>query len=112
MKAGAELDALITIKVMGLELRGNQTRDKDGHCGHFKQYSIRIEAAWDVVEKLLDMGFYPDLVSSENGKGRYWYCLLHTADDENHPDNPYKVKADTAPEAVCLAALKAVGVEV
>lgn len=67
------------------------------------RYSTSIEAAWEVVEKMDELEFYLTLTydsgwnasfSDENYKGV-----------KNHLD-------DSAPHAICLAALKAMGVDV
>jgi len=64
-------------------------------------YSTDIAAAWDVVEKLkgdegvaLNSGDFPDY-------GEGWHCMF---------DYPHSAYADTAPLAICLAALKSRGV--
>lgn len=120
MKPGPELDALIHVEVMKMPdenlvyaIPGQAIRYSMQEAVNLcPPYSTAIAAAWLVVEKLIKDGFYPDLISGENPGGFYWNCELHTANDEEHPDNPYQVCGDTAPHAICLAALKAVGVEI
>ena len=102
MNAGRELDALVAEKVMGwtnvrfichgLSLRG----EVDGEPSEkVPFYSVDIDAAWDVVEK----------IGTSFTLERYnrWYVEF---------GDRYSAAADTAPHAICLAALKAVGVEV
>lgn len=109
MDPGSELDALIAEKVMGFKV---------GRFGHgdpleiitprseffpIPNYSTSIEAAWEVVEKLgiLHGAFtliqHPDSqpFSALTGK---WHSGF----------GKFVGEADTAPHAICLAALKAV----
>jgi len=135
MKAGRELDALVAEKVMGWigsvfkgpTLRiGNRylhegdpiwttpegdlyhrARSIDGSyvgddCPH---YSTDIAAAWQVVEKVREKYVINIEIDCEN----IWVELWQDSTDE--PSN-YKQVADeygdTAPLAICLAALKAI----
>ena len=67
-------------------------------------YSTSIAAAWEVVEK-----FHPEwfvdimtpIIESEP-----WLCYIHKPTEE--ASEVYSAFADTAPLAICLAALKAV----
>lgn len=112
MKPGRELDALIAEHVMGLERITSLYleigwRPKGVPVGvhQLKPYSTDIAAAWEVVEKMgvltwhiwktLDDRFY-----AQFGKDQDEFHLKHTAE------------AGSAPHAICLAALKAVGHEV
>lgn len=72
--------------------------------------STDIAAAWEVVKKL-DPKWWPEVGRMHNDGG--WYCeicLGGNAPVEVGP--PIRHVAKTAPLAICLAALKAVGVEV
>ena len=111
MKAGLEMDALVAEKVMGLKLR-------EDCCGEYEyeivpnepssitcwarlpEYSTEIEAAWDIMDHLIDL--HPAIMW-ENCE---WECCL---DDHNkgHGEQFWGY-ADTAPLAICRAALKAV----
>lgn len=126
MNASWELDALVAEKVMGLS---RQVRIKgsteyvtiysknpyfpDGSCDlndlNFyaapKNYSTSIAPAWEVVEKLDDCLHLRE--HGEEGIWEAWFCGLGEPENENRVAH-----ADTAPLAICLAALKAVGVEV
>lgn len=113
MNPGRELDALIAEKVLGHEL---------GRFGHgdaieiitygphfipIPRYSTSIEAAWEVVEKL-DLFGCKDLP----GYGPIWYVLgKNTAGwvIADTRDMGWSVEGDTAPHAICVAALKAIG---
>lgn len=112
MKPGRELDALIAEKVFGLPQStwrdGEDHRDEDG-VGVVvlgvrpDPYSTDIAAAWTVVEKL-------DLLRNHSFErspdGLYEIGVLYS------DDGYWEVygSAPTAPHAICLAALKAVGV--
>ena len=65
-------------------------------CGRGAHYSTSIVDAWIVVVK---MGGYFILITALENEG--W--IAHFGRDTDI------TKADTAPEAICLAALKAVG---
>jgi len=124
MKAGRELDALVAEKVMGLAWDESRCRicgwglkgSVDGGCvidnccerpapmkraDEPGRYSTDIAIAWKVVEKLgeMDLSFAPD------DRDGTWDCSFGWDGSEN---NPTCVYAPTAPEAICLSALKAV----
>ena len=127
MNAGKELDALVAEKVMGGIWDEGRCRIcgwslvPDGEAGCWKDncsmrpppersadepapYSTDIAAAWRIVEKMaathaLSIDYdpvYPD----------EWTCWMQGAGDSVSPS------AESAPLAICLAALQAVGVEV
>jgi hypothetical protein len=92
MEAGRELDQRVAIEVMGWTLyAGNRNYRQSGEP--VPDYSTDIAAAWLVVEALLARGIY---VCVEYASGR-WNCWAGTVN----------VHAETAPLAICLAALKA-----
>lgn len=134
MEAGREMDALVAEKVMGWrDIRCHQggnlpfgvpdddfNRDVDehkkhGNCGFPMEYhrepipmfSNDISAAWEVVEKLLDKNLHLILRDqAENGYSADFYLA------QDWPNPPCKfiaeyVRGDTAPLAICRAALKA-----
>lgn len=125
LKPGRELDALVAEKVMGLKINWDETTpcplcgDVGRFCGarmwcshdgwyysQYKNYSTDIAAAWEVVEKLPFSGrpyIHLGLCDTYTDSPR-WFVEVDL-------DGPFKrvlVKADTAPHAICLAALKAV----
>ena len=123
LEAGPELDALIAEKVMGLvpceqwiDGMGTLSIIHRGDCdapiklqchdakpGRWtKRYSTDISAAWEVVEKLT-----PQFIDFELGNRRN---ELFNADFIwGHGLRQYfRANANTAPLAVCRAALKAV----
>jgi hypothetical protein len=136
MNAGRELDALVAEKVMGWKWQRHEdskgwwcetfhdpnglkalVRDEKGTreshwwpggemgARSMPSYSTEISAAWEVVEKMVGkrpaffvMDRPVDVFSKE------WRCAFDTSGAYSW--------ADSAPFAICLAALKAVGVEV
>lgn len=113
MNVGRELDALVAEKVMGLNIRpvvheyglSPQLKLAPGsinYVGTYTEipevppYSTDIAAAWGVVEKLRERGFG---FSLNDG----WIAWFLAGRSDWHAD------AETAPHAICLAALKAVG---
>jgi len=88
-----EIDAMVAEKVMGLPReQGDWSPSTD------------IAAAWGVVEKMRDRGCYVAVQNCHSPETE-WCAII--ADDEDS----YEGKG-SAPIAICLAALKAVGVKV
>jgi hypothetical protein len=127
-----ERDALVAEKVMGLEVkRGRElkgtdlpewldepfTPGKDNLYGTPYQqwwkipaYSTDIAAAWLVVEKLdLFRKLGNDYCAALLTKHEKWEIMVLTGMAIN--DNETIAEADTVPEVICIAALKACGVE-
>lgn len=79
------------------------------------KYSSDIKAAWEVAEKLVSDGYGPSLVYDDHG---HWALSLESAGPVGPKANWMNVIldevqwADTAPLAICIAALRAVDVEV
>ena len=129
LPVGRELDALVAENVMGCRVKwrtyGLKGRypycDCVGHAGvhndtdeqnddMLASYSTDISAAWQVVEKVGLFHRYGDCLTYDHDSkkwqiGKYWREYDGVALDVT-------VDADTAPHAICLAALKAVGYEV
>ena len=113
MKAGRELDALIAEKVFEEEvvyigghphLTEGEGNYLGGDCPHF---STQIADAWLVVEKLKNTNYnfginIQTIIDLDGGLHDAWGCYF--CDD----DMDYETEEDTAPLAICLAALKAV----
>ncbi|MDP9676256.1 hypothetical protein J2W97_002251 [Paenibacillus jamilae] len=104
-----ERDAWVAEKVMGLELSDNMLAaypkyrlpDYPDYFRDVPNYSTDIAAAWEVLEKpeimdRIQIGLYP----TSFGK---WIAKSYMAGYEN-----CRIQADSAPEAICLAALIAV----
>lgn len=124
MKPGRELDTEVALKVMGLQFvikvyepgsldmrpgsvnykfrhESQGWRTPDGELlDELPYYSTDIAAAWEVVEKL---DLLSTLLLQKNSSG-VWGVW--------NEDTGQVHFGDTAPHAICLAALKAVGVEV
>lgn len=114
MPAGHEMDALVAEKVMGLEVAGSPERRLHHRVNEVAypvpRYSTDIAAAWEALEvasKKVNASFNVGLytwpkkhynVQMSGGKG--WGGFGEA--------NPC-VQADTAPLAICRAALKAAG---
>ncbi|GMA50155.1 hypothetical protein GCM10025857_15120 [Alicyclobacillus contaminans] len=94
-----ERDALVAEKVMGYT-----------ECGKEEpiEYTTHISAAWDVVDRMQQLGWNMDLMNAYIVPeiGRQWGCDLRDG------RNLVVGLGPTAPEAICLAALRAVGVDV
>ena len=130
MQAGREMDALIAEKVMGLphnelgekcprcggETRIGLDRAWCGNCSEwiyspYPEFSDDIAAAWQVVEKIrelksawFEIGANPDFMSD---RGDY-YCSIRGGKIEyDSPSCTLELYGDTAPLAICRAALKA-----
>lgn len=106
MKPGRELDALVAEKVMGWKSVEHRFEDPfhrwDGiapeHGSHrftVPDFSTDIAAAWEVVEKLNDLILERDVTA----EGTRYNVVI----------DGIETWAETAPHAICLAALKAVG---
>ena len=128
MPAGRELDALVAEKVMGwqdaraffpwpesgvmldnyamMPPHGGAIRD----IAHVPRYSTDIAAAWEVFQKVTDLGYIPAIAQCTSG----WACDFWTeeaADETGRVDYIHKFREygqASAPLAICRAALKAV----
>ena len=69
------------------------------------KYSEDISAAWEVVEKLRTDGLMVDLTSEGAIKNPGWQVTV----EDSRSDDAWFSYADTAPQAICEAALAAVG---
>ena len=92
MKLGPELDRLIAEKVMGWP--ADEWHQSCNDCTKWSP-STNIAHAWEVVEKLRNIMVGPWT------HGRWAACAMQ--------DGDWFSVADTAPHAICLAALKSVG---
>lgn len=109
MKPGKELDAIIAERVMGLEVLGGKIVNRWPHVPgvytpiETPNYSTDIAAAWSVVEKLRDK-FQVGLTFYDG----HHECELNEIgpDDIYHPEI-YGRSAESAPHAICLAAIAA-----
>ena len=122
VKAGRELDAIVAGKVMGCTVANDESGWPHCRCKPrthetlflgIPRYSTHIAAAWQVVETMCERDQRPDLVHN----GDAWIVSVTGPKGDGAEGllssmYVYRAKADTAPLAICLAALKAVGVEV
>jgi hypothetical protein len=116
-KAGRELDALVAEKVMGADPStvhwhlSNATFLVDGKwvdVPPVPHYSTDIAAAWEVVEKMSQK--YHWRIQSPFDVGDEWYAGLTPRSVTGWNGRPdHYAGAPSAPLAICLAALKAVG---
>lgn len=109
MEAGRELDALVAERVMGIT-KPEHFVPKNIWLPH---YSTSIEHAWAVVEKIADknilVGRYYDKWVCSNVCSDVWGCYFDEPKRyEQMNDHNFFEQADTAPHAICLAALKAI----
>lgn len=119
MKAGRELDALVADKVMNLcvvdtlqtygegcvasdkcmdEWFKHPEYGKNADPDSLETYSSNISAAWEVFEK----NGYQGGISYQ---GSDYFCELWSAWDESGAGVHVRAIAETAPEAICKAAL-------
>jgi hypothetical protein len=112
MTSGRELDALVAEKVMGWALTSKDTRDLQGWPPpgnttpiDVPEYSTDIAAAWEVVEKLDKYYFQVNREIKNMDSMEYTVVIPGIFNKER-----ITVSANTAPHAICLAALKAVDV--
>lgn len=115
MSPGRELDAEITRKIFGEEVKlidllawpKGYYRDGD-ITKPVPRYSTDISAAWEVVDKIQRMGILWTMENTVMGTitiSAQKYSRSHPSSFEGEEIN---VEYDTAPEAICKAALLAV----
>jgi hypothetical protein len=104
-----ERDALVATEVMGLTKFVLSSADLyrqdefgfsiyDMYTQILPHYTTDIAAAWEVFEKVTELG------AVFKAETPFWACYISTSDEV--------VKAYTAPEAICLASLRALGIEI
>lgn len=126
MQAGRELDALVAEKVMGWKWCENDIgkeslqppseeyaflspnhpvfwADEKGYTKIMPHYSTNIADAWKVVEKMRE-NFWVQVDVGD--------IILCSMGEYGFVCSTIQAEAETAPLAICLAALKAMGVEV
>jgi uncharacterized protein (DUF1330 family) len=118
VKAGRELDALVAEKVMGYkigwlteygfkkEFERKVIALKGDRYDNIPRYSTNISDAWQVVEKV-----GKEFLVRKRLEGNDYRAFIITFDNYlGHKE--YYAHAKTAPLAICLAALRAVGYEI
>ncbi len=129
MKPDRELDALIAEKVMGKKVCGGPNNEKTrrvyyspfgpdcwwsenetGEPEYIHAYSTDIAAAWEVVEKMERNGFFYSVskgrIGAHGTNDKVWVSFGKSG------DNIIWSESGTAANAICLAALKALGVKI
>jgi hypothetical protein len=128
MKAGPELDAMVTERVLEWEWKRSPDAYPEPHYAwvaprpqnlgggewevarHTPAFSTDIAAAWQVVEKIRSQGRYFEIGSAVEGDNETWTCVVgQLREDDPTGDRPLVFDCATAPLAICLASLKAVG---
>jgi len=109
LPAGRELDAIVAEKVMGMRVlrhadgsisEGGQGNERVRRDAKIPMYSTSIAAAWEVVEKLLSGGRSIVMTCGIDSLPTFFVRI---------GDDPGEFVAEnTAPLAICRAALKAV----
>jgi hypothetical protein len=127
MKIGRELDALVAEKILGCKV-GRHARlrtdagepdyicECDGYphqhpwiddTRYLPDYSSDMSAAWEIIEKLKER--FDGQFSFSGGE---WTFLLGTLDAGGDLQNgAVYASSASAPHAICLAALKALGID-
>lgn len=120
-----ERDALVAEKVMGWTLKErNEWFDGDQSTGWYAPFewgqpldefmpSSDISAAWEAVEKLNDK--FDFRCHTRAGYSGIWAAFGYNPehhDEMGDGDFPFGAFEPSLPHAICLAALKAVGVEI
>lgn len=117
MTPSRELDALVAEKAMGLK----DILNSDGYWCHFTDdkpreiplYSTDIAAAWEVLAHFTKLGWDAEVQSSgEHYDDGHWVVILDPRYVSDEKCGLIVQSAYSAPHAICLAALKACGVEV
>lgn len=116
MIAGRELDALVADKVMGFKIEKGSggepiiiTSQKPRHEADLPEYSTDIASAWVVVEYLRRERDWPFCMGVESPSVDQHFAGWDAEfDSHNEFFSSNTVTGETAPHAICLAALKAV----
>jgi hypothetical protein len=120
--APVERNALVAEKVMGWQVHDTalgrfwyNTNDEFVHWNDAWKPSELISYAWQVIEKIKDQFEFVSLLYGTDGK---WHCNLtrfHGFENHEHDDfdiEEFSADAATAPEAICIAALRTVGIDI
>ena len=113
MSPGRDLDRLIAEKVMGRKVYGDRISRESPELDipecWLPRYSTDISAAWEVLEKVCEGTDWSPQVGLKS-------CMMFGGFVNDWGLKPTKnvmiTEAESAPHAICLAALKAMGVDV
>lgn len=126
LEANPDTDALIAEKVMGLTISNKNLFDEPGIfvvyntgntiiCHSPKKYTSNISAAWEVVEKLKSQGWSIDIqwdnwneLPDDPPVEYIWHVGLNYYTNDAKDFRSAVDEAETAPLAICRAALLAV----
>lgn len=124
MKPGIELDEVIAEKLMGLK-KLKRRRQSGSHGGlvnawvgaddvevpSLSKYSTYIAAAWNVAQEIKDLDRDNQFVIHiSDSKHKECTVEVRFYDDErNTLCGPFFISGESAPHAICLAALKVMG---
>lgn len=108
-----KIDALVAIHIFNNPWEWDEdlntaTSATDSGATMYPPYSTDIAAAWEVVEKLRDSREDITIYTS----GRSWWINVGDIFNNVRDMGDFEVVEESAPMAICLAALKAKGVEV
>lgn len=113
-----ERDALVAEKIMGLNkedvefglnmAKSDMTYQRSLSISILPDYTTDISAAWEVCNKIYSLSEGGATVIKQLYDGM-WYCSFNGKGSKQFD---VIAEADTAPEAICLAALRAVGVDI
>lgn len=122
LKPSRELDALVAEKVMGLARI--ETLNSDGTWNaplwalptggvmrELPRYSTDIAAAWEVVNRVRNTVGWNFAVIEDSAYEIGWWVAGWFDFREGPYEHEKSARGESAPHAICLAALKAVGVE-
>lgn len=119
LKAGAKIDKLVAVHVMGYKVDNNVVVFPNGDYsylvpdlgGHWSP-SCDMKIAWEVVEHLANDGFCPALLNDDSGR---WALSFEGIQSVSFGDEPVDVSTsffvksdmwcDSASLAICRAAL-------
>lgn len=116
MKPGRELDALVAEQVFDDHVEKRFGSEDTWYINNpmplrsLPHYSTSIADAWLVVEKMTKAAWLPHIWVPHEPQLLYRVELVY--DWAGESSKRAFSEADTAPHAICLAALRAVGVEV
>jgi hypothetical protein len=108
LKPGRELDLLVAEKIFGATVQHGQILNQETDWWDSpKCYSEDISRAWEVLKKMSELGYWFSGGMTQNKTHWFWIAKVGCM----APSGSVYERA-TAQLAICLAALKAKGVEI